>query len=290
MATSTLQCPFSSDNLADFKAWAQFISNAFSTFGWTQTTDTGQVNWGTIGAVPAVGTTVYEIWKAADTLASTCPIFIRMDYGQGATANNVLLKVQFGTGSNGSGTLTGNTTAQTNLVLNGTSAPAVVDCYASGDSGGRIAFLMWRPNTTFATFFAVERSLDSTGAYTGSYYTAITLSNGSATYTHIWPVGSGTTFVVASVRASFPAVCTGSLSGAAIGSLAPVVPLCPIVGKVDNPMTVLAGMLGNDNAGEGVSFTCTLYGATRTYMFTKAAVSFMNFGPNTNLFCCMRYD
>src|SRR6266478_9217496 len=104
MATSTGNSVNDNSSLANFKSWAQAISNAISGFGWVQTGDTGQVNWGSIASVPS-STYVYEIWKANDAAAATLPIYLKIEYGFSATVPRIRMTV--GTSSNGSGTITG---------------------------------------------------------------------------------------------------------------------------------------------------------------------------------------
>lgn len=54
MATSTANLVCDGSTLANYKSWCQFISNGLATCGWTQTNDTGQVNWtSTVVAISA---------------------------------------------------------------------------------------------------------------------------------------------------------------------------------------------------------------------------------------------
>lgn len=45
--------PYDSSTVTNYKAWAQGIGNALSSFGWTKTADEGQVNWSNVTSPPA---------------------------------------------------------------------------------------------------------------------------------------------------------------------------------------------------------------------------------------------
>ena len=84
-----------------------------STSGWTQTADTGQVNWGTIVSVPTSGKFVYEIWQPADALQTgSTKYFVKIHYGTSSGSPAApRLEVQSGNGDQWSGRLNGFSTA-----------------------------------------------------------------------------------------------------------------------------------------------------------------------------------
>src|ERR1035437_5775905 len=149
--------PLVRDNstLVNFKSWASAISAFFTTAGWTQSSDTGQVNWSTIASVPGSGAYVYEIWKPADGLTM---FYLKVEYGTGAasSATTPQMRLSIGTTTSGAGVLTGLVTT-----LNVPVGPAVTStstpfqCYFSGDTG-RIGVMMWRDDQPI--FFGVQRS------------------------------------------------------------------------------------------------------------------------------------
>jgi hypothetical protein len=263
MATNTANLVADNSSLANFKSWAQFISNFFATAGWTQTTDTGQVNWGTIASVPS-STYVYEIWKAADSQASTTPIYVKMEYGFSATL--VGIRVTTGTGSNGSGTLTGAimgpyTGAGTPANQGGTTYP----CYASGDSGD-IRFMMWQSNATVESIFGIERSKDSSGAKTTDYFSLLLTNAGNA---NGWVQQTTLGGLVTSAETNFVSV-SSSNAGASetFNSTTAANPVFPLIGKLGNPMLGFCMALAAD-VSEGASVTVSIYGANHTYIATK---------------------
>ncbi len=93
-----------------FRAWGTAFAAALEAAGLIKTADTGQIDWATVTF--ATSTSVsrgYEIRRFNDTLQATKPIFVKITYGNPAAAGGVSLNVQFGVGSNGTGSLTGST-------------------------------------------------------------------------------------------------------------------------------------------------------------------------------------
>jgi hypothetical protein len=92
--------------VADFRAWGKKISEGLAAVGLVKTSDTGQIDWATV-EVPAINTMAgYEIWRFNDAEQSERPIYIKIEYGRGATEPIPAIKCSVGRGSNGSGTLT----------------------------------------------------------------------------------------------------------------------------------------------------------------------------------------
>jgi hypothetical protein len=173
MATSQQFLVCDSSTLANFKQWAQAISAFFATASWTQSTDTGQVNWSTISSVPGSGAYVYEVWQPNDGLTT---FYVKMEYGNLSGTNSPNVRITLSTATNGAGTPTGFVSAQM-LMHNGALTPPSTtvqyECDFSG-AAGRIGALLWRNGTNNAPgIFAIERSLNSSGAYTSAYVTVV---------------------------------------------------------------------------------------------------------------------
>jgi hypothetical protein len=261
MATATSNVVCDNSSLANFKSWAQFISNFFTTAGWTQTADSGQVNWGTIASVPS-SAYVYEIWKAADSQASTTPIYVKMSYGFSTSSPRA--EIQVGTGSDGSGNITGATTGVFQFTPNMTNQGGTLyPCYASGDAG-EIRFMMWQSNATVEVVFGVERSKDSTGAKTTDYFTLLIASSPTAQYqqTILGALVSPREFNWITVGTTNASV-TENFNGTTAAN-----PVFPLIGKLGNPMLGFCVATGADVA-EGASVTVSIYGANHTYIATK---------------------
>lgn len=277
--TATSNQVADNSSLANFKAWAQAISNAFSTFGWTQTADTGQVNWGSIASVPS-STYVYEIWKAADAAAATTPIYLKMEYGFSST--QVGVRVTVGTGSNGSGTITG-ATSFNSLILNfnnsviANQGATAYSCYFSGNAG-EFRMLMWVGNNTAVMTFGIERSKDATGAVTTDYFTAINVNNTTSATSQArqQTTLTGSTVTVAETTLISCGLSANNGTGAFGGTVA-AFPVFPLIGKLGNPMLGFMTCVASDVA-DGVSVTvATMYGATHTYIACKTSTTLGGF-------------
>lgn len=114
MSTQFYNTVFDHSSDAAFRAWGLAFSTALQAAGTastclTVTTDTGQINWTTVtrpGTNTAGG---YEIYKFTDTNAGASPLYIKLEYGTGSGTTIPQIWATIGTGSNGSGTLTGST-------------------------------------------------------------------------------------------------------------------------------------------------------------------------------------
>src|ERR1700739_4092260 len=182
---SALVCDNST--LANFKAWASAISAFLQTTGsgLSQTADTGQVNWGSIGSVPTSGNYVYEIYKNTDALST---FYFKIEYGsQGTSVPGI--RITLGTGTNGAGTLTGTITfaagvpGPNKINFGALTVPSTVtqyQCYFSA-APGRLSVMMWRDaaatQSSAPLWFGFERSTDNSGNYNSVLITLASLGN-----------------------------------------------------------------------------------------------------------------
>ena len=69
---------------ASFRAWGLGISTALKSL-FTFVTQTGEINWSTV-TTPSFGGDIrgFEIYRLNDSLQSTTPIFIKIQYGSGS--------------------------------------------------------------------------------------------------------------------------------------------------------------------------------------------------------------
>lgn len=290
---ATLNSAHVRDNstLTNFKDWAQSISNAFSTFGWTQSADTGQVNWSTIASVPAVNTYVYEIWEPNDGLTN---FFLKVEYGTNTASANTgpSMRVSIGTSTNGAGTLSGLVAGPFTLPTAATSVTSTVttwNCYFSG-AAGRIGVAMWVTDTTNngPMFFTVARSKNSSGANTSSHVSLIvcsqnTLSRANGMQTIVF--GTGVTNKIdptVSAAASLPVLSTSLASNLFASTDVPISPVFPLVGFYDNPLIEVGSAAVNDITDQA-TFTIAAanspYGASHTYIGLRGtSTTFAQFG------------
>jgi hypothetical protein len=166
------------DNTSDagFRTWGnELMTMLITTLGLTQTADTGQLAFPmTATTRPAVSTAAgYYILRFNDTLQSTTPIYIKIELGSGATQTIPVIWVTVGTGSNGSGTLSG---ASTRIYCgnNGTPSSTVTNyvsraCYNATQG---VLWIDWKQGApaanTCSLAFVIMRSVDNTGAPTST--------------------------------------------------------------------------------------------------------------------------
>jgi len=123
---------------AQFRAWASAIHNALSAVGLVNTSDTGQINLATVTNPGANTSGGYEIWRFNDANQSNDPIYFKIEYGCGTTTSRPSLRWTFGTGSNGSGTISN---ASSQIIVNsGISSPTNPELHVCHVDGALIVF------------------------------------------------------------------------------------------------------------------------------------------------------
>jgi hypothetical protein len=293
--TATANLPCDNSTAANYRLWAAFISQSFYNFGWTQTSDSGQATSGSIGslpnwsgvALPSNIATNYEVWKAADSAASTTPIYVKVEYG---TSGAVEIRVTVGSGSNGSGAITGTTTGAlipTNNTTYANNGSTLYPSFASG-TAGEIRFMLYQ-GTGDCTVFGIERSKDTSGNVTTSY---VTFLCANAAGTNAWL--QYTLYLGGLSLNDNWVTTTGSNqmgTGNYFGTTA-AYPIFPMVGFVGNPMLGFLSAQASD-VGEGAMITISIYGGNHTYIATKvsnfASMGKMNLNGNSGA-CLMRYE
>ena len=293
---------YDSSTLANFKLWAQAISSALSSSGWVLTSDTGQVNWGSIASVPAFNSYVYEIWKPADALQTgSTQFFLRVEYGK-TNGSPAAARARFsiGAGTDGAGTLTGLVSSIFDpMVSNGVGQGSSLtwDSYFSGDTD-RFGMLLWRSGgvagLTPCFVIAIERTHNTDGTNSSDGVTIICVNKSNLSrgpHTLVFGIGMAVVNTAPDNNGTYAVIgwdCTNA-SGAFNNNI-PVFPEAPIYGKVGNPMTEVAWVHAQDVA-EGCVFTTTLYGATRTYIASNFGSLNVNSPTSLNTGrVCLRYD
>lgn len=274
MSTTTYQVLPDNSTTAHFRAWGLAHNTALAAVGQVQTADTGQINWTTVAA-PGAGNTSqgYEIWKFADTLQATTPIFYKIEYGSGAATADPSLWFTIGTSSDGAGNITGTTMyARTQVALTSSDTTNMFDTYVSGTSG-RIAVALWVgrsgtvPGTQFPLQWGIERSKDNNGNDTA---TAFMLGISANTPGNQWQwmkptapqPGIETSFIVA-----MPTVNTSMTDGTTTGFAIPV----PFSPSPQNPG--YNWMLFRLQPGDFTNYTIaglTVYGTNHSYLAVPA--------------------
>lgn len=164
---------------AEFRLWSLFIDSIFLLAScWVDTAATGTINFTTVTHPLVANTSMgFKVYRMNDTLQSTQPVFVKIEYGSAAAAATPAIWFTIGTTHDGAGNLGSILFVRTQLSLGGSGATAT-KCVGSADTN-RIAFGLFL--TTFPLWFSLERTKDSTGADTG---VGLLLSYGLATTTH----------------------------------------------------------------------------------------------------------
>ena len=169
---------------AAFRTWGQAIAAQLVSTGLVKTSDTGQIDWTSVSKPGAANTIAgYEIYRFADALQATKPIFVKIEYVTGNTATAPGLYVSAGTGTNGAGTLTGNIFSQCGAVSQSVTSgngESYVSGSQSGTDGGRLAIAsnVNSGSNLYGFVFMIERTRDANGVATndgfacfaGSFY------------------------------------------------------------------------------------------------------------------------
>jgi hypothetical protein len=201
MAIGTTNTVLDHTTDAAFRTWAaEYILMLFTTLGLTQTADTGQINTATVTRPGTTQTSGgYVTGRFNDTLQSTAPVFFKMEFGTGSSTTSPAMWLTVGTGTNGSGTLTG--IVSDRFAISGAAAASsiVTPFISAGCYNATAGFLgvSWKLGFQGAIFagaggFAIVRSADSTGAATGE---------------SIMIVGNGGNSANGSTSSSVPARC-----------------------------------------------------------------------------------
>ncbi len=247
---------------ASFRLWGNAISSNLAATGIVQTADSGQINWGTVVAPTGVANSVgYEIWRFADALQASVPVFFKLEYGSGSAAANPGVWLTVGSGSDNVGGLTGVTTVRQSI--NATGTVGNTTSYVCGDTG-RCVFAMFvaGANAAAATcmVFMLERTVDAAGAATNEGVQII--MRGSSAWNQVaWNCKTGPMSAVEVTLGAFgPSVGTGSS-----GANTSVYPLFLTKGIFLNPGYNMFGCY-ESNFTAGVTTSFSVYGVSHTYM------------------------
>jgi hypothetical protein len=176
MTTASTNTVFDHTSDAGFRTWGnELMTMLITTLGLTQTTDTGQLAFPMTATTRPATTTAagYYILKFNDTLQSTTPIFIKIEPGTGGTSTSPGLWVTVGTGSNGSGTLTG-LSSRASCTVNAGPLSTVTNYTSRGcyNATQGVLWIDFKQNGAVANesmySFMVIRSVDNTGAPTSA--------------------------------------------------------------------------------------------------------------------------
>lgn len=252
-----------------FREWCQFVSDGIANAGWVQTSDTGQINLNTVSAPSSTNQSMgYQIWRTNDSLT---PVYLKLEYGSGLSTNNPAMWAQLGWGSNGSGTLTGNTTTRHQVRLNGNTTTQL-PCYASG-TNNMLAIVMFSSASSSANYaltLLIERLRNSSGSVVdnGAWIGMFGTDNGggianSRNASQVCLNGGTNPTGIGTIPLLVPRNSTNI-----VGSTVGVYPIVPI-GQTVYPAILGAVGFYYADIGDATTFTLSRYGTNRTYLATR---------------------
>ncbi len=260
MATVTGNYVLDNSSLANFQSWTSVIYDAFIALGWIQTADTGQAAY-PIAAVPS-NTYVYWIFRTNGPLHATLPIYIKVGLGYSSTSPRI--QVTIGTGSDGTGTITGNVCSSPpwTITHNASNAGATTyPCYFSGDAD-EFRMYMWQGNT-YGTLFVIERSKAVDGSNSGDYFTVFSNTGYSSSYGHQQSITASTVCpsMVLSLCVSVTTITTGLFNG-----VVAAFPVFPFIGPLGNQCLGIMGVIATDVSDGALVTVNNIYGFSHNYI------------------------
>lgn len=295
MTTQSWNTPITHTTDANFRAWGSEISARLAAIGLVQTADTGQINWTTVtrpGTNTAAG---YEIWRFNDSLQGSAPIFLKVEYGTGSGATSPGMWLTVGTGSNGSGTITGTATTRVQCSSNAAATNTLTNYQSYACAVDGLAWIATKFNAAVtgkgSMGFAICRTCDASGSPTTTGFVVYTCSTSGNT--------TGATAVqsirTAATAVAFAANTTGLYSFIVHGTTSSVdgsdtqaylhwMPT-PKVLPVFGACTMIQA-----EATFGTTFSTTLVGSTaRTYLSVETCIGQAGAG-SANQSMCLIYE
>lgn len=275
---------------AAFRAWGSIVSAALATAGWVQTADTGQINWTTVTRAANNTAAGYEIWRLNDSLQSTAPIYLKVEYGTAAGATLPGMWTTAGTGSDGAGALTSVagsgtsvTTRQPVHVANSIDTwPNSLQALEVNGDGSSLVLAFW-PNTggLGGMFFALERFRNWDGTTNGDGFVVMYGASGTnGIIQKTQSVYFTTTITQPGQLSTTPAPSMGlggTFSSCVVGNTLYPLPILPGWGfKAQAPLAMLM-LVARTDLTAGNSFTITHYGVAHTFHALGAGATTQGF-------------
>jgi hypothetical protein len=169
VATSTPTLGLTLTTDAAFRTWGQAIDAAITALGLVNTGDTGQVDLTTMnkpaGSAAYAG---YKVYRFADALQATKPVFIKVEYGTSDwAASRGGLRITVGSGTNGAGTITGVTSSTALKVGPGNADPTGGGSHFAGDTGRLLMGLYTADANARGSFILIDRTRADDGTPNG---------------------------------------------------------------------------------------------------------------------------
>jgi len=272
MALATFSAATTNATDAQFRGWGKGISDSLQAVGIVKTADSGQIDWATVAAPTAINTRMgYEIYRFNDTLQSTAPVFIKLSFGSGSTSSNPSLWISVGTGSNGSGTLTGEILPEQQ---NYTGATVTATTHYVSGSSNRFVIAIQGTSSSAQIILTVERTHNSSGSDTSSGIMVNRIAT-SVDSQHYLLFSDSSVVTVPQISCLTPVGLSGAKSPDI--NLYPVRFFTPGEGPVSN---CLVGYISGDFPANS-SYTVSICGIDRTFRTMQTTPASSGYGATT---------
>lgn len=265
MAATTWSANYQIDTDAHFRALFSPISTALAANGWTLVTSVfaSGTDWTTVTAPAADATArVTEIWAMGDSLQSTVPLYMKIEYGRNGTTNPAL-QVTWGTGAS-STTILGSFGTGFVWATSGSPVTNAVDHYMSSTSSRAVVAFNVHGTGSGASGvslgFSVERrkKADGTDDNTGFLFTWWAAAGIHATLGATGTVGG-------SAQTIIPVAYAGQSGGnLTFGGDVCIAPVLHCLGPSDIGMNLVGFPTGSWSAGQ--TFSATVFTVAVTYL------------------------
>ena len=275
----------SNSTAALFRTWATFIHNVFM-LGFVNVTDAAQIDLATVAAPATTVTSLgFKIYRTNDALTT---VYIKVEFGSGATALQPAIWITIGTSYTVGGTMGGVIMYNRLLLSNGANGTATyMTCFGSGATN-RVCFAMFLSAASYPFWFSFERRKDATitDADTG---VILDSGLGIASHTSLCAPFAG---LIPTAELGMQMILSTN-NPAAYGNVIPEGLRIPCLGPSENPGTNVAFCNVNDY-GEYAEPTLTINSVD--YKFKHCGNRIYNLRPSSagcvdiNVRLLLRYD
>lgn len=195
MTTFATTGSFVNNTDATFRAWALAVHDAMIGAGFIQTTDTGQMDFATVLKPTTTSTSAgYVMYRFADAMQATAPIFIKIEMGMGSTLDTSFgWRLAVANGTNGAGSVAAALFVQTGWTSQPiTSYAGVNNTWGCHTAGAGWLLFYYESNSVGAMLgFAIFRTPDDAGVPSGEgcsiYFKTPTSQGGSVSLLRFIP-------------------------------------------------------------------------------------------------------
>ena len=262
MATRTQSKAPTNNTDANFRLWINEFHNAKIAAGWVDTLATGGINLATVTRPTAAATKKgFKVYRMGDTLQSTSPLFVRVEFGSDlAYINGVGLWITLGTQHDGLGNLAGNVVPEFNIYSYTDGVTTLYNCISSGTSS-RFSLSMFdnAPALSHNFHFFVERIKNDDGTDSDKGFVFGMYCYQVKLFGCLYKEGTGSYYANNTAVVACPITGNG-VDGADLG----IYPMKIFKGIELNNPTVAVFFIENDIT-KGTTFVADMYGVSRTF-------------------------